>query len=190
MRFISPYRQYQLVAVHENVELLASGQPRVIAPGYVCEWTPFDVTDWERDAARRTFTYKGAVMDSSGRHLDPIDEEHRVSVFDTAKISDDKLRARVEKALLENSANGRDYVLVEQPKVEAPWPSYDNIVVHGQRKIEHVAAKIAEKVAEDGYDPAEVVAYERQNLNRPEVIEAVEALTASTPEPDDDLIVA
>jgi hypothetical protein len=76
------------------------------------------------------------------------------------------------------------YVQVEPIKLDAPWPAYDKLVVHGQRKIEHVAAKIAEKVLEDGYDVAAVVAYEQQNLNRPEVLAALSALSEEEePEP-------
>lgn len=75
------------------------------------------------------------------------------------------------------------YLEVKPVKAKAPWPAYDKLVKQGQRTDAHVAAKIAEKVAEDGYDPAEVAAYERQNLNRPEVLAVLEVAKDEEPEP-------
>jgi len=79
------------------------------------------------------------------------------------------------------------YLEVVPVTLTAPWPAYDKITVQGRRTIELVAQKIAETVAENGYDPAEVAAYERQNLNRPEVLAA---LTVPVPEEDPEPLVA
>lgn len=78
----------------------------------------------------------------------------------------------------------------EPPRLKAPWPAYDKLVAQGQRTIDKVAAKIAEKVQEDGYSPHEVVAYERQNLNREQVIAALEALLEPVEEATETIVAA
>ncbi len=75
------------------------------------------------------------------------------------------------------------YLEVKPVKIAPPWPAYDKLVKQGQRTDAHVAAKIAEKVAEDGYDPAAVAEYERQNLNRPEVLAVLDVSKDEEPEP-------
>ena len=81
-------------------------------------------------------------------------------------------------------------LLVERPQLPAPWPAYDKLVAQGARTVEKVAQKIAEKVIEDGYDPALVVAYERENLNRPEVLDALAHLTAEPVAEGEELVSA
>ena len=49
----------------------------------------------------------------------------------------------------------------------------------GGNTSESVVEKILEKVREDGYDPSEVIAFELQNLARPDVIAALEALVTT-----------
>lgn len=77
-----------------------------------------------------------------------------------------------------------DVLLVERPHLAAPWPAYDKLVAQGARTVEKVSVKIAEKVTEDGYDPAEVIAYERENLNRAAVLDALAELIETPAEPE------
>ncbi|MBI3936403.1 MAG: hypothetical protein HY323_05455 [Betaproteobacteria bacterium] len=188
MRFISQFRNYRVVAVHEQVEILASGQARMLAPGYVCEFRQGDVTDWERDQARELLTFRGTTLNLDGSPTDPID---RVSSFDSAQVADSKLRHKVEQALLAHPAFGKQdgFILIEKPKLVAPWPGYDKLVRSGRRTDDHVAAKVAELTADGGYDPAGVAAYERANLNRQPILDALAALERQ-PEPEPDLISA
>lgn len=79
------------------------------------------------------------------------------------------------------------YLEVEPKKATPPWPAYDKLVAHGRRTTEMVVQKILERVSEDGYDPAEVAAYEAQNLARPEVLAA---LTLEVPEEESDPLIA
>jgi len=70
---------------------------------------------------------------------------------------------------------------------EAPRGGLDGLAVElraaGRRTVEMVAESIVAKVREDGYSPDDVLAYERQNLNRQEVLEALEELVR-VPEED------
>jgi len=82
-----------------------------------------------------------------------------------------------EREIIERKLNGRPgIVMVEEPKVPAPWPAYDKIKEHGQKRIEHVVAEIVDTVDKLELNPEGVIAYERQNRNRAEVIAALEAL--------------
>lgn len=175
MRFVSPYERFKIIAKHQDTEVLANGTSRVLAPGFIAEFSPTDVTDFEREVARKSFSFRGTMTTLGGEPIDPA--EHRISTFDSNVIQNAGLREEVEKFLLNHVDHGRDFIVADRPKLKAPWPTYDT--VH--------AAKIAAKVAEDGYDVAEVIAYERENKNRPTVIEALEAL-APTPEPEEELV--
>jgi hypothetical protein len=73
-------------------------------------------------------------------------------------------------------------------KLEEPWIGYDRLIAKGRTTNKVIAEKIASRVEGDGYTAEEiapVIAYERQELNRPEVIEALEAIVGS-----DDLVAA
>ena len=103
------------------------------------------------------------------------------SAYDTSAAAeiagwDAETQAWVEQRLLSNPAHGSTYIRVEPVRLKAPWPAYDKLVAQGARTVEKVAAKIAEKVLEDGYDPADVIAYEAENANRPRVIETLREL--------------
>lgn len=176
MRFISPFPRFRLICKHQKIEILASGLPRVLEDGYTAEFRNTDVTDWERDLARETFTFRGTVTDEGGRDVDPV--KTRVSTFDTSKIGDEKLRGEVERFMINHPDHGRDFIVAERPKAAPPWPTYDS--VH--------PSKIAAKVKEDGFDPQAVIAYERENKNRASVISALEALREG--EPEEELVAA
>ena len=187
LRFISKYAKYKMPGVHEKVERMADGSMRQKAPGYMVEFRQGDLTNYERDFARKVFVWKGLPTALGGsKELDPLDDLHRVSSFDTSWVPEE-FRERVEANLLANTALGQDYVLVEQPVLVAPWPSYDKLTAQGRRTVEMVAEKIAAQVTENGYDVGQVLAYERQTLNRPEVVAALEALSVA---PTDDELVA
>jgi hypothetical protein len=92
----------------------------------------------------------------------------------------DEERAAIEEALLEvHSA-----VLVERPKAVAPWPTYDKLTVAGRRTIELVVEKIVATVSDLGLNADHVADYERENLNRAEVLTGLAGLTEREPEPE------
>jgi len=193
MRFISPHANYRIVLVHEEVERLADGSMQVkpkeraeteFPRGFVAKFQRNDYTDFEKQVAYDRF---GAALNKGGRLRDdmvtPVSNDDRIGTFDTHQIQDPKLRARVEELLISHDQHGRDFLLVEQPKVGKPWPRYDELRAAGRRTVEMVAESIVAKVREDGYSPDDVLAYERQNLNRQEVLEALEELVR-VPEED------
>ena len=113
-------------------------------------------------------TFEGGGEFPSERWLSYFDSEAAQHQWNW---TDDERRA-IEQHLL----TCQGVVLVERPRVAAPWPAYDKLVVQGRRTIDLIVEKIREKVVEDGYDPGAIIAYERENLNRAAVIHAMEAL--------------
>jgi hypothetical protein len=95
------------------------------------------------------------------------------SLYDTEWLEDAEDRADAEKALLENADNGVWYVKVDAIEVPLPWPNYNKVRA---KSGSTVAAEIARRCEEDGYDTDHVIDYEKTHANRPAVLEALEAL--------------
>lgn len=99
------------------------------------------------------------------------------SLYDTTWLEDAEDRADAEKALLENADNGVWYVKVDAIEVPLPWPNYNKVRAKSGSTI---AAEIARRCEEDGYEVTHVIDYEKTHANRPTVLEALEALGKRT----------
>ena len=92
----------------------------------------------------------------------------RISVYDTDEEAathgwTPELKAQVENML--DRGQGADYFKVEVPRLAKPWPKYDEIP----------ADLLANTASVIGIDLDYVLAYERENGNRPEAIEVLES---------------
>lgn len=96
----------------------------------------------------------------------------------------------VEESLLKHPLYGQQFIAIETPRVAAPWPAYDKLVAKDARSLGPIVKKILAKIEEDEYEPALVLAYERENLNRPKIVEALEAVLPADAGDDIDLIAA
>jgi hypothetical protein len=189
--FVSKFGAFKKVAIKEKYDPLTG---RGLGGGFICEFQPdvltahMDILREEEKAGRLKFN--GTPID--GQTREPKDPAERCSSFNTDSIADPALRRDVEQALLNAPDFGASYWHFEKPIVEAPWPAYDRLVAGGRgRTTEMVAEKIAETVVEIGADPAKVADYERSNLNRQAVIDAIEALISSqAPDPAEALVEA
>jgi hypothetical protein len=157
----------------------------------IAEFRRGGVTPWEKEQALQHFQYVQQVSStdpdvaSYSINRDIVGEyegediTQRFSVYDTDEQAfsgkwSPEVKAEIEKNL--DAWQNSDYFRCDRPKRPAPWPSYDKLVKQGQRTIALVAEKIAAQVTESGFDPEKVIAYETENLNRPEVIEALQKL--------------
>jgi hypothetical protein len=129
---------------------------------------------WAVAIAEETFTMGGKP---------PTVPIHRwIATYDSAVAQrlegwDDEERALIEAKLL---AQG-DVVLIEPPKVEAPYAQYDkHRKVVGKRTLEQALADITASYELAGFDIDQAVAYELQNGNDPRVVEHLRSLA---PEP-------
>lgn len=126
--------------------------------------------DWAKDAVERLPNWgTGAGLDE-----DPFS---RVGSLDT---DEEALRQNwtpeekdfVEKALMNASSNGIEYIICNPPATAKPWSTYDQFVG------EDAVAKILYTVDLTGADPNAVLRYEKENLDRDAVVAALETLIA------------
>lgn len=186
MRFISPSSKYRYVVIHDETSVDPSGYVRTVKPGYTCQWQMGLLTPYEKQLAREKLVFRGVPMNMDGTPYDPV---NRASVFDTADIEDQALRHRVEKILLVNQGND-SYILVEAPKVPAPWPTYDQLTVMGNRTAIKVAKQNLEVAAVTGVDIRQLIDYEKQNRNDERILAEYEKALEAPSEPVEDLVEA
>lgn len=209
MRFIAKYRRYKLTAREHIKEDFATGKTRILQHGVICEFQHGGLFNDEKEYGSQHFKFKGTLQEEDeATPVDPVyGVNSRLSVFDTdwphlvkqweqwdGQEGHPKgtIKREVEEFLLNYTSYGRDYLLMERPKTPAPWNSYDELQVVGRRKAEHLVEKIVEIVRATGTDPAQVVAYERENprAGSEEIVAAMEGLLAPDPTEDDELVAA
>lgn len=171
--------------IRGDVEPIYDTQGRLVSKGkraISAEMIRGGAPPWAREIALNTLEFDQMPMRGVAR-------ESWVCWYDSEDAQllkgwSDEERQEIEDGLREALAKGQlpGVHVVEPPRLAAPWPAYDKLVVHGRRSLEMVVAKIAEKVREDGYDAGQVAAYERANLNRPEVLQGLADLAAVEPE--------
>lgn len=190
MRFISRYTEFQFGAVADVYEIHPDGRMRITKPGFIVEFHPHDATAYERQMAKERFQWGGTVRSEAGRELDPVDDQHRVSSFDTATIPDEALRAKVEESLFSHSDYGIDFILVEPPTVQPPYEKYDaHRKVTAKHTLDHVLKDIETAYDAVGFDLDQARSYELANGADPTVLAAFEALRPQ-PAPEEELVQA
>lgn len=165
MRFISSNRGLEIALRNPKITgFTQTGDPIYDGNYLKAEFQQGGVSPWEAELAIKTLLFKGMYEGE--------DPTERLSWFDTETAqlhygwTDDE-REFAEKRLLEIEDN---FMLVEQPKVPAPWHNYDTITD---------PKRIVALIEDTGTSASEVLAYERENKNRIAVIDAVEALSAA-----------
>jgi hypothetical protein len=146
-------------------------------PGIVAQFREGNYTYAEEEYAKKRFKFNG-LPTYDGETMTPVDPAYRIGIFDTADQNyDEETKKWVEEEMQKAYSFGSDFELFDTPKLPAPWPGYDKL-----RAIK----RITDLVGETGSDPDDVIAYEKENANRAEVIEALEGLK---PEVEDDVTV-
>lgn len=161
-RFVSKYQKYA-ITVQQQIEIMtANGMPMVSQPDKTLQFEQGGLHEHEVKTALDVFRFRGIP--------DGVEPSHRLSVYDTRTFAADLSEAEtLAEKLRSMSEFGTDYIEVVEPRVPAPWPSYDKT---------KRADTLITKVEELGFDPADVLAYERQNQNRDHIVTALEALLA------------
>jgi hypothetical protein len=109
--------------------------------------------------------------------------------FDSRVAQKNKGWTDAERELVERKLEGRwGIVSVEPIKAKPPYPKYDqHRKTQGQRKIENVIRDILATYESAGFDVDLAITYERQNLDDPAVIAALEGLLVAA-EPEEELV--
>lgn len=185
MRFVSHIRNFAVGIITERSHPTQYGAIVVDVPGYTAYFTS-DVTAADVEFAEREFESLG-LMYGRTTLLDEVTSSpitSRLSVFDTdekalqenwaTRTYEDEMgrtwdfKEFVEHKLASRAENNPDFRLVDVEAIKPPWPRY----LHFQGSLD----ELMQRVVDDGFDPARVLAYERQTGQRPAVIEALEQL--------------
>lgn len=192
MRLVSHIRKFHIQIQHRHAEQLAGGLEREIIPPVEAQFETGDIT--AEEVAFAELNFRGGIH---GRTVEvdevtPTSILGRLSTFDTdsdvnvaawqaldARFGPpreytqglrpfDTHKEMVDEFFKDRVARGlaADYLIVTETPVVAPWPKYN----------EHRSSvdDLVVRVIEDGHSLEQVIAYERQNLNRPDVIAGLE----------------
>jgi len=139
-------------------------QVSVLRDACIAMFEQGNVTPWEVERAAEVWgrDFKG-VADGE----QPL---KRISAYDTDTAAqangwDEKTKAAVERLL--DAQQGQDYFRVDLPRLQVPFPTYDDI---------DDAEQVALIVGASGLDANYAISYERENLDRPAFIAALEEL--------------
>lgn len=179
MRFVSQSRGFSLQIVEPRVHFSQYGDRQVDREGYVAFFTQDGVIDHDVEFAEREFGgFPGRTTEVDEVTATPL--LTRLSIYDTDEAAieenwDPEFKELVEQKMLARSQNHPDFRRVTTLPIEAPWPAY--------MAYAGTLESLIEKIIEDGYDPARVLAFERQlDKPRPMVIAALETLIADQSE--------
>lgn len=174
LRFVSKIRNYSHGIRGEQFEFVATPggrmEKRVIQRGLEAQFEGRGLTDYEREVGITQLTHKGLPEDRDTRiDISPIS---RLSVFDTEKAQreqgwSDEDRELVEKTLLESLEHGQAYIHVPTAARPEPWRGYDKLTV------EQIVDTLNLGVVD--VELSEVIAYERENANREELLSELTA---------------
>lgn len=144
---------------------------------------------WALAVAQGSFEFRKMPMDVTFQqwvaYYDSVEDQGNMGWTDEE-------REAIEEKLYSHHA----CVVVERPKVPAPWPKYDEIVASKEGlSNKDVIDRILARISEDGYDPKVILDYELENRRRKSVIDALEELMPGAapveePQPDEQLIEA
>ncbi|GIV03974.1 MAG: hypothetical protein KatS3mg015_2804 [Fimbriimonadales bacterium] len=176
-RFISRYGAFSVGVQSQITENFATGKQRVIQKRIDANFHNRLVTDEDFAVALGAFQFPGLPEDfDTNSHVSP---RYRVSVWDSEWArenegwTDEEIDLIIE-TLRRDPGLGTDFIELTPRPTEAPWPTYD------ESDLETIIAV----VQATGIDPERVIAYERENANRKEVLDALLGVEA-----DDDLVV-
>ena len=133
----------------------------------VAQFTRGGAPAWIIEEASKRFDFKGR---GDGEPISLM-----IGVFDSAQTakqyrwSEEEHDAVVRH--LRDTPNPY-WFIAEEPRVDAPWPTYDKLSIQGNRSWEKVAARNLETAEETGIPVESLIAYERQNRNDTRILEA------------------
>lgn len=168
-RFVSAHRNFALgVRGHKAAHLGPDGKMVPEQAELSADFSPDLRTEEDTALALASLNFRGLPIFEDGR---PVEPHYRISVFDSevAKLQNgwtDAEEALVIEALRGNSGVNVMYIEVVPVAAEKPWNGYDGL---------KDADKVVELAIAIDADLTKVAQYERENLNRPEVVAALDA---------------
>lgn len=166
-RFVSRYAKYSHGVREEIVQQFSRGT-QIVQGGLEARFDPLGLTEYEKEQALERLAFHGLPEHSdTAIEVSPVS---RLSLFDSEAAKkelrwDDEEHDLVVETLRASDRNGLDFIEVDAALRPAPWNTYDNLTD---------PEKIVELATEIGVPITDVLAYERENENREDVVTALE----------------
>lgn len=179
MRFISHSGNFKIQVVGEKVTFTQYGDRIVDREGFIAEFNQNDLNEGDIEFAEKTWPNlpgRSTEMDE----VTPSPLVYRLSVYDTDEealrgswegrtLADHRgvfdMKEYVEAVLSKRADAHPDFRMIEVIPLTAPWPNY--------LEYQGTPDQLISKVEMDGHDLREVLRYEMQLDERPQVIEAI-----------------
>lgn len=168
-RFVSPHRNYSHgIREHLPQRLGPYGDHLPEQKALEAAFGPDLRTDEDVALAKSVFKFRGLAIYENGQ---PVDPTYRISVFDSeiAKMQNgwtDEEESLVVEGLRNNGPIGQMYVERLPVAASVPWNGYDELTD---------VTRIVDLAVGTNADLDAVAKYERENQNRSDVLEALEA---------------
>jgi hypothetical protein len=186
VRFLSHSRNFSVQVIEPRGHATQYGDWITDREGYIAQFVNDDVTEADVNWAEEVFV-KGGLAHGRTTLVDEVTPTpliNRLSVFDTEEMAlrenwherkhvdafgnEHDFQKHVEDFLSRRAVDHPDFRQIFVEPIETPWPRYLD--------FRGTLDQLLEKIEDDGYDPARVLAYERQSGHRPAVIAALEKL--------------
>ncbi len=168
-RFISRYGNYSVGVQSLVKESFGTGESKILKPRIDAQFHRSLVTDDDLAVAVQSFRFPGLPFDEeTNSHVSP---RFRISVWDSewAQLNEGWSDEQIEMIIAKlRATSGVNHFELEQKRLGEPFPNYDTLSIDDILKVVDVA----------NIDPGPVVAYERENQNRGELIDALLGVTA------------
>jgi len=172
MRALARFGRYAASVRRQIDEHYATGMSKTIQTGLTAQFKPFGMRPLERELALASFSFNGFYQAED--EVTVIPPDYRIGVFDSFEAQAENAWTEEERVMVEQelrrlaALDPNTLVIVPEVHLPAPWPRYD--------EFNGSIARLMDKIVDDGYILEDVLAYERENQDRPDVIAALEQL--------------
>lgn len=172
MRVIARYGRYAVQVRSQITEAYATGHTKVIQGQLIAHFHEGGLTPEERGLAKANWSFNGFYQEQD--EVTPVEPDYRIGLFDSHVAQaqqgwSDEDRRTVEEELARLAVlYPTTLIVISQERALPPWPNFDSFT--GSLN------ELCSKIVEDGYPFEGVLAYEEENQDRPEVVQALKQL--------------
>ena len=128
MRYVAQYPTFTVGIRSEKTRLTSDGEVIMREESMVAEFRPHGWRQRDLEVALLSFQFSGLFQSEGEAEL--LEPAYRLSYYDTDEEAelrgwDAETAEFVDKRLQASRAYGRDFVLVPEIAIPAPWPKYD-----------------------------------------------------------------
>lgn len=183
MRAISPIGNYSIQLIEAKVKRGMDSTGTVVeysdGEPVLAQFHRGGLTEWEQIEAMESFDFSGLPEGINPlTRVSMFDSEAYVERFSNTQEREHKLRDIDERLTYLSGLFPSEFKIVAKPSIASPWAKYDETPIEDVLDDggSVVTPGIYTMQSYTGISPQDIRLYEVENLNRPEVVEAMEAL--------------